>query len=38
VGNFTLQDFGVSFGVSLCIFFFGLILFNRVEKSVADTI
>ncbi|MFO1481010.1 MAG: ABC transporter permease [Turneriella sp.] len=38
VGNFTLQDFGVSFGASLCIFFFGLILFNRVEKSVADTI
>lgn len=37
-GFFDIVYFGISWGISLLIFFIGLILFNRIERTFMDTI
>lgn len=37
-GFFNLYFYGISWGITLLVFFLGLILFNRIERSFMDTI
>jgi len=37
-GYFNILYYGISWGISLLVFFIGLILFSRIERTFMDTI
>ena len=37
-GTFSLTGLGYTLGISLVVFFFGLLVFNKTEKSFVDTV